>query len=112
MNPTDGRASIADLRDRYSVLAVENAGIVKISGPNTDRRSRKEINMAIGNAMQRGAYVYVYDERGQQLTSIPAGTGAGDGLQGYTATRVNIRRGDFIYSHDEHGRQVGTTPAR
>jgi hypothetical protein len=68
--------------------------------------------MAIGNAVQRGSFVYVYNDANRQLCTIPAGNGAGDGLTGYTSSRVNIRRGSFIYSYDEKGRQVGTAPAR
>lgn len=68
--------------------------------------------MAIGNAVQRGSYVYVYNERGRQTASIPAGSGSNDGLKGYTSSTVNVRRGSYIYTHDEKGRQVGSTPAR
>ena len=70
------------------------------------------VNMAIGNAVQRGDFVYVYDEKNHQIFSQPAGHGPQDGLKGYTSSRVNIRHGDFIYSYDEKGHQVGTQPAR
>ena len=68
--------------------------------------------MAIGSAVQRGSFVYVYDEKGRQLTALPAGSGPEDGLKGYTGATVSIRRGSFIYTHDERGRQTSTTPAR
>jgi hypothetical protein len=68
--------------------------------------------MAIGNAVQRGAFVFVYDEHGRQACSLPAGSGPGDGLTGYTSSTVNIKRGGFIFTYDEKGRQVATTPAR
>jgi hypothetical protein len=68
--------------------------------------------MAIGNAVQRGSSVFIYDEKNRQITSIPAGTGPDDGLKGYTSSRVNVRRGSTIFSYDEKGRQVGSTPAR
>jgi len=68
--------------------------------------------MAIGSAVQRGSFVYVYDEKGRQLTTLPAGSGPEDGLKGYTGATVSIRRGSFIYTHDERGRQTSTTPAR
>ena len=64
--------------------------------------------MAIGSAVQRGSFVYVYDEKGRQLASVPAG----EGLQGYTGSTVSVRRGAFIHTYDERGRQVSTTPAR
>lgn len=67
--------------------------------------------MPIGNAVQRGAFVYVYDEKGRQTGSISAGSGREDGLKGYTSSRVSVRRGAFIYLHDEKGRSMGTIPA-
>jgi hypothetical protein len=68
--------------------------------------------MSIGNAVQRGSFVYIYDAKGRQIGSAPAGSGKADGLKGYTATTVNIQRGSFIYTHDEKGRQIASTPAR
>lgn len=68
--------------------------------------------MPIGNAVQRGSFVYIYDEKGRQIGSVSAGSGKDDGLKGYTSTTVNIRRGSFIYTHDEKGRQMSSTPAR
>lgn len=67
--------------------------------------------MAIGNAVQRGASVYIYDEKGRQIGSVSAGSGAQDGLKGYTSSTVNIRRGSAIYTYDERGRQLSATPA-
>ena len=74
--------------------------------------SNGDIGMAIGNAVQRGNFVYVYDERGRQLHVLGAGNGSSDGLKGYTGNTVNIRRGNFVYSFDEKGRQLSVTPAR
>ena len=68
--------------------------------------------MAIGNAVQRSSFVYVYDEKGRQLCTLSAGAGPQDGLKGYTSSTVNIRRAAFIYTYDEKGRQISTTPAR
>jgi len=64
--------------------------------------------MAIGSAVQRGSFVYVYDEKGRQLATVPAG----EGMQGYTGSTVSVRRGAFVYTYDERGRQISTTPAR
>lgn len=68
--------------------------------------------MAIGNAVQRGNFVYVYDEKGRQLSALSAGSGREDGLKGYTGSSVSVRRGTFIYTYDERGRQLSATPAR
>lgn len=68
--------------------------------------------MAIGSAVQRGSFVYVYDEKGHQLAALPAGNGPADGLKGYTGATVSVRRGSFVYIYDERGRQTSATPAR
>lgn len=68
--------------------------------------------MTIASAIQKGNFVYVYDERGRQLTTIASGGGSGDGLQGYTATTVSIRKGSFIYVYDERGHQKSAISAR
>lgn len=68
--------------------------------------------MAIGNAVKRGHFIYVYNDKGHQTAAILAGNGAQDGLTGYTSTTVNIRRGLFIYTYDEKGLQVKSTLAR
>lgn len=68
--------------------------------------------MAIASAVQKGNFVYVYDERGRQLTTIAAGGGSQNCLQGYTETTVSIRKGNFIYIYDERGDQKSAIPAR
>lgn len=69
--------------------------------------------MAIGNAVQRGSFVYIYDEKGRQIGSVSAGNVRnGDGLTGYTSGTVNVRRGAFIYTFNEKGRQISSTSAR
>lgn len=68
--------------------------------------------MAIASAVQRGAFVYVYDERGRLLTTLAAGTGPRDGLQGYTGGTVAIRRGAFVYVYDERGQLRSTVASR
>ena len=70
--------------------------------------------MSIGNAVQKGGFVYVYDEKGRQIASIGVG-GFGakdDGLEGYTGSTVNIQRGGFIYTYNEKGRQISSTVAK
>ncbi len=68
--------------------------------------------MPIGNAVQRGDYIYVYDTRGRQIFSLPASSADLDGLCGFTGGSVSIRRGDYIYTYDDAGRQISSIPAR
>ena len=67
--------------------------------------------MAIGSAVQRGSLIYVYDEKGNRLTSLLAGKGPKEGLQGYTSSTVSVRRGSLIYTYDERGRRLSSTLA-
>jgi hypothetical protein len=67
--------------------------------------------MAIGSAVQRGSLIFVYDDKGNRLTSLLAGQGPKDGLQGYTSSTVNVRRGSLIYTYDERGRRLSSTLA-
>ena len=53
--------------------------------------------MAIGNAVQRGTVVYIYNEDNKLNGSVPAANGLNDGLKGYTPSRVNVQRGSLIY---------------
>jgi hypothetical protein len=68
--------------------------------------------MPIGNVVERGSSIYVYDEKGRQLFVKSRGRGPGDGVQGYTSGTVNIRQGNTIYTYDEKGRQISATSAR
>lgn len=67
--------------------------------------------MAIGNAVERGGWVYIYDENNKQRAAVSAGSGPNDGLKGYTSSRVNVQRGGWIYSYDQNGHQVGAVSA-
>lgn len=68
--------------------------------------------MAIANAVQRGSFVHIYNEKNQQIFTQSAGSGTNDGLKGYTSSSVNIQRGGFIYTYNEKGQQTGTTSVR
>lgn len=67
--------------------------------------------MAIGNVIEKGSYIYIYDEKGKQLYVKPKTSGAKDGLLGYTASTVNIRKGSYIYTYDEKGKQLSAKGA-
>ncbi|HBO59924.1 MAG TPA: hypothetical protein DD624_08470 [Alphaproteobacteria bacterium] len=53
--------------------------------------------MAIGSAIQKGSTVYVYDEKGSQLTSV-----SGE-LMGYTSSSFSVKKGGTIYVYNERG---------
>jgi hypothetical protein len=63
--------------------------------------------MPIANVVQRGSLLHVTDEKGRQLTVIPAG----DVFRGYTGTTVSVQRGSLIYTYDEKGQILSTTSA-
>ena len=56
----------------------------------------------IGTAVQRGNLVYVYNEKGIQLS-----THSGE-LYGFTSTTVSIKRGNLVYVYNEKGIQLST----
>ena len=60
----------------------------------------------IGNAVERGGWVYIYDEKGHQTASIPAKKG----LVGYTGSSVTVTDGAFNYIYDEKGHQTAYIP--
>ena len=68
--------------------------------------------MPIGNAIEKSSYVYVYDERGRRIASIPRGSQPADGLRGYTPATVIVQRGSYIYTYNERGVKIASTPAR
>ena len=68
--------------------------------------------MAIGNAVQRGTVVYIYNEDNKLNGSVPTGIGPNDGLKGYTPSRVNVQRGSLVYSYNENGQLEDSVPAR
>jgi hypothetical protein len=67
--------------------------------------------MPIATAVQRGSLVYVYDEKGRLMTTVPAGNKPEDRLTGYTSTTVSVRRGRLVYTYNEKGGLISTHPA-
>jgi hypothetical protein len=59
--------------------------------------------VAISNAIERGRFVVIFNESGNECGSIQIGRGPKDGLTGYTSTTVNVREGRFSRSYDERG---------
>lgn len=68
--------------------------------------------MAIGNVVERGSFVCIYDEKGNQISSIAVGSGPNDGLRGYTSSTVNVQRGSLILMHDERGQVIRSVGVR
>ena len=68
--------------------------------------------MAIGNAVQRSSFVYVYDETRPPTLHAQRGRRTAGRTEGLYLFTVNIRRGAFIYTYNEKGRQISITPAR
>jgi hypothetical protein len=62
--------------------------------------------MAIGSAIERGSLICVYDERGTTLFQKAKGSGAKDGLLGFTGSTLTVRFGSIIYTYDEKGMTI------
>ena len=67
--------------------------------------------MAIGSAIERGSVILVYDQRGQMLFSKANGSGAHDGLLGFTGSTVTVRSGSVITTYGEYGQIIYTKAA-
>jgi hypothetical protein len=62
--------------------------------------------MAIGSAIERGSFIFAYDEHGRTLFSKAKGSGAKDGLLGFTGFTLTVRFGSIIYTYDERGMTI------
>jgi hypothetical protein len=62
--------------------------------------------VAIGSAIERGSLICVYDEHGHTLFQKARGSGANDGLLGFTSSTVTVRFGSVIHTYDEHGMTI------
>ena len=68
--------------------------------------------MAIGNAVQRDAYVEINDENGHTIAVISGRRiMPGDGLKGYTSTTVSVQLDGIITTYDEKGHAISATRA-
>lgn len=67
--------------------------------------------MSIASAVESGSMIYLYDAKGRMLATVPAGSGADDGLVGYTDQSVSVWRGLMIYVYDARGRMTGSLRA-
>lgn len=63
----------------------------------------------ISAAVQRGGFVYIYNERNSQCGCIGLNGGS---LMGFTGSTVSIKRGGFMYVYNEKGCQVSCHSAR
>ena len=62
--------------------------------------------MAIGSAIERGSLICVYDEHGHTLFQKARGSGAKDGLLGFTGSAVTVHFGSIIYTYGERGQTI------
>jgi hypothetical protein len=63
--------------------------------------------MPVATAVERGAYINVYDERGSLICSVPAH----NGLVGYTSSTVSVRQGAYVLVFNDRGQQISSAPA-
>ena len=60
----------------------------------------------ISFCIQKGNYVYVYDEKNRQIRSV-----YGE-LHGYTGSTYSIKKGNYIYTYGERGNQLSSKYAK
>ncbi len=60
----------------------------------------------IGGALERGSFIFVFDEHGRTLFSKARGNGPDDGLTGFTSSTVTMRYGSVVYTYDQTGQTI------
>lgn len=66
----------------------------------------------IVTAVERGSFVYAYNDKGSIITTVNRGSGPKDGLVGYTQSTISVRRGDFVYVYNPNGTIISTVNAK
>jgi len=67
-------------------------------------KSFKQFKENFSTAVQRGSWVFVYDEDGHQSFGV-YGT-----LVGYTSNNVSVKRKNYVYTYANDGRIVSSAP--
>ena len=57
----------------------------------------------IGSAIERGSFIFVYDDDGHLLFSKARGSAPTDGLIGFTGSTVTVRYGSIISTYGDDG---------
>ena len=70
------------------------------------------MSKVIATAVERGSFVYVYNDKGTIITTLNSGSGPKDGLVGYTGSSVSVRRGSVIYVYNANGTVTATVNAK
>ena len=60
----------------------------------------------IGSVIERGSFIFAYDQHGRTLFSKARGSGPEDGLLGFSSSTVTVRYGSIIYTYDERGMTI------
>lgn len=69
--------------------------------------------MAIGNVVEDGGYIYVFDQNGNRTAAFgsPGHQYPDDGLKNFTSTTITIKSGSYLFLYDEQGNRTGSQPA-
>jgi hypothetical protein len=68
--------------------------------------NQKLDKLRISDCTDLGSLICVYDQHGRTLFSKAKGSGAKDGLLGFTGFTVTVRFGSVIHTYDEHGMTI------
>jgi len=72
---------------------------------------RAETPKVIATVVERSGTIYVYNDKGTIITTLTAGSGPKDGLQGYTQSTISVRRSGTIYVYNPNGTIINTITA-
>lgn len=62
----------------------------------------------IGNVIQKGSTIYIYDEYNHVTGTIPVGKNSNDGLKSFTGEFVNVQKNGILYSYNGRGSVLAT----
>ena len=94
------------MKNRFFVVLALASVIVPTAQIRADSPSTQ-----IASAVERGGYVYIYNDKGNQIGCVGGGSGPKGGLVGFTGSSVSVRRGGFIYIYNAKGNQTGCVGA-
>ena len=75
----------------------------------SDQASTSESEASIGNVIDRGGQLFIYDQNGRHIRT--SGIGPNCYLTGYTSSTYSVRNGNVIYTYNVQGRQISNASA-
>ena len=83
------------------VVAAISAQRTSSQGPARRSKTKTRTKPVIGKVIQQGTRANIYDEKGNQLATIPMAKGSK--IIAFTSTTASIYSGSMVYTYDARG---------